>query len=532
MLHSPIRFRKVLFLVSLILLLLSVTTGCSTKEVAIESKGVKEHNTQAFRIGSPWTPKSLDPLQAGWLVLRIGLVDTLVSVDYNAEIAPGLATSWHVSDDGLTWTFELQKGVSFHDGTPFNAEAVKFSLQRLVEEGAMFKHVPIKSIEAENDYTVVITTEEPFAPLPSYLSKGDTAPISKNSLNEKGEIEKPIGTGPYKFDSWVPNQEVTLVKNEQYWGKVPEIDKVIYKGIPEATTRMMMLKNGELEMARLLPADQVVELKSNPDIQVHTGAILRNRTIVLNTLKEPFDDIRVRKAINYAIDKQSISNYVMAGIDEPAQGVFPSISPWANPDIEGYSYDPDQAKTMLSQAGWKDRDNDGVLDKEGKKFEIKLITHFERAELPPMAEVIQSQLQQIGIYVNVQVLEWGGTQALREQGDFDMYLLSRALGFVPDPSYYLISDFHSTSTGSKGSGAYGYKNQRIDQLLQQGQVTMDVEKRHQIYHEVQEIIVDETPVISVSNYANVIATRSYVEGYRIHPTESSFHLENITMKRK
>jgi peptide/nickel transport system substrate-binding protein len=508
-------------------------TGCGTAKTS--SNAVNDNKPQTdstFIIGSPWTPESMDPLQAGWLVLRIGLVDTLVSVDYNADLVPGLAKSWNVSDDGLKWTIELQKGVLFHDGTSFNAEAVKFSLQRVIEKGSMFKQVPIKSIEAANDHTVVITTEEPFAPLPSYLSKGDTAPISKNSFNQKGEMEKLIGTGPYQFDSWVPNQEVTLVKNEKYWGKVPAIDKVIYKGIPEATTRMMMLKNGELDMARLLPADQVAELEGQPDIQVHTGAILRNRTIVLNTLKEPFDDIKVRKAMNYAIDKQAISDYVMAGIDQPAKGVFPSLSTWANPDIKGYPYNPGEAKTMLSEAGWKDTDNDGVLDKDGKRFEINLITHFERAELPPMAEVIQSQLKQIGIQVNVQVLDWGGTQALREKGDFNMYLLSRALGFVPDPSYYLISDFHSSNTGSKGSGAYGYKNPQIDQLLERGQVTMDVEKRRQIYNEVQEMIVDETPVIFISNYANVIATRANVEGYRIHPTESSFHLENITIKTK
>jgi peptide/nickel transport system substrate-binding protein len=530
MLLSYFRFRKMFFLVFLVFLLLSLIIGCSTNDGPSSSKEIEGDNTQTFRIGSPWTPESLDPLQAGWLVLRIGLVDTLVSVDYNAELVPGLATSWHVSDDGLKWTFILKEGVLFHDGTPFNAEAVDFSLKRVIEEGSMLKEVPIKSIEVENEYTFVITIEEPFAPLASYLSKGDTAPFSKNSLNEKGEIEKLIGTGPYKFDSWVPNQEVTLIKNEQYWGKVPQIHKVIYKGIPEATTQIMMLKNGELDMARLLPADQVAQLKNNLDIQVHTEGILRNRNIVLNTQKEPFNDIKVRKAINYAIDKQAISEYVMAGIDEPAKGPFPSISPWSNSKVEGYDYNPNKAKELLAQTGWQDTDNDGVLDKGGKRFEVNLLTYFERAELPPMAEVIQNQLKQIGIQVNVQVLESGGSQAVRERGDFDMYLVARALGFIPDPSFYLVSDFHSSNTGGKGWGAYGYSNQELDELLQVGQVTMDVEKRHQIYNKVQEIIVDETPVIFISNYSNVIATRSNVKGYRIHPTESSFHLENITLK--
>jgi peptide/nickel transport system substrate-binding protein len=530
MLHNHMTFRRILFLVSSLVFLLSMATGCSTNDTAIANKDGQDQNTQVLRIGSPWTPESMDPIQAGWLILRIGLVDTLVGVDYNADLVPSLATSWHVSEDGLKWTFELQKEVSFHDGTPFNAEAVKFSLERVIEKGSMLKGVPIQSIEVKDDHTVTITTEEPFAPLPSYLTKGDTAVISKSSLNEKGEIAKLVGTGPYKFDSWIPNQEVTLVKNEQYWGKVPQIHKVIYKGIPEATTRIMMLKNGELDMARLLPADQVAELRSNPNIQVHTGPILRNRNIILNMTKEPFDDIKVRQAINYAINKQAISEYVMAGIDEAAKGAFPSISSWANPKVIGYDYNPGKAKELLSQAGWKDTDQDGVLDKNGKKLEMKMITFFERAELPPMAEVIQNHLKQVSIQVNIQVLESGGSQALREKGDFDLYLVARALGFVPDPSYYLISDFHSSNTGAKGWGAYGYNNPQIDELLQQGQVTMDTEKRHQIYNRVQELIVDESPVIFISNYANVIATRSNIEGYRIHPTESSFHLENLIIK--
>lgn len=530
MLYNQMTFQRMLFFVSSLVFLFSMATGCSTNDKAIANKERQDQNTQVLRIGSPWTPESMDPIQAGWLVLRIGLVDTLVGVDYNADLAPSLATSWHVSEDGLKWTFELQKEVLFHDGTPFNAEAVKFSLERVIEKGSMLKGVPIQSIEAANDHTIIITTEEPFAPLPSYLTKGDTAVISKNSLNEKGELEKLIGTGPYKFDSWIPNQEVTLIKNEQYWGKVPQIDQVIYKGIPEAKTQIMMLKNGELDMARLLPADQVAELKSDPNIQVHTGPILRNRNIILNTTKEPFDDIKVRQAINYAIDKQAISEYVMGGIDEAAKGAFPSISSWANPKVEGYDYNPGKAEELLSQAGWKDTNQDGVLDKGGKRFEVKMITFFERAELPPMAEVIQDQLKQVGIQVSVQVLESGGAQDLREKGDFDLYLVARALGFVPDPSYYLLSDFHSSNTGGKGWGAYGYSNPQIDKLLQQGQVTMDMEKRHQIYNQVQEIIVNETPVIFISNYSNVIATRSNIDGYRIHPTESSFHLENLTIE--
>ena len=521
------KLKKIALIVSVLFIsvILSITiTGCASNQ-----NNTGEEDAQSLVIGSPWTPKVLDTVKAGYLPLRIGMVDTLVSVNYDAEISPGLAESWKVSGNGLEWTFKLKEGVKFHDGTPCDAEAVKWSLERVLQKGTLLKDVPLKAIEVKDENTLVITTKEPFAPLPAYLAKGEAAPISKNSLNEKGELEKLIGTGPFKFDSWIPNQEVTLVKNKEYWGEVPQLDKVVYKGIPETATRMMMLKSGELDMARLLPADAVEQLKSNTEIKVLTSPILRTRTVIFNLLKEPFNDLKVRKAVNYAIDRKAIVEHIMAGVDMPAKGAFPPTSPWANKDIEGYPYNLEKARQLLAEAGWKDTDNDGILDKNGKPLKIDLITYTERASLPPTAEVMQEQLKKVGIQINLRISEWGGCEAASEKGDFDMFLLARNLGFLPDPSYYLMSDYHSSNTG-KGSGAYGYNNKRVDELVEQAQVTMDLQKRHNLYNEVQEIIVDETPVIFLNHYVNVIAVQSNVHGYKVHPTESCFHLENVYFK--
>ncbi|MDO9573385.1 MAG: ABC transporter substrate-binding protein, partial [Candidatus Contubernalis sp.] len=450
---------------------------------------------------------------------------TLVVVDHDVNLVPGLAKSWEVSDDELKWTFYLQEGVKFHDGTPLNAGAVKWSLERVMEEGTLLKDVPIKSIEAPDDSTLVIVTEEIYAPLDAILAKGEAAPISKNSLDEKGDFKETIGTGPFKLSSWMPGQEVELVKNEYYWGKVPSLDKVVYKGIPEATTRIMMLENNELDVAQILPADMVDQLESNPNINVYTQPILRTRLIILNSVKEPFNDVRVRKAVNYAINRESIVEHVLAGVDVTAKGPFPSTAPWADDNLEGYPFDLEKAKTLLAEAGWEDTDNSGIIKKDGEPFTIDFLTYSTRAELPPMAEVIQDQLKKVGIQANIQVLEWGACSALLEEGKFDMLLMGRNQGFAADPSYYLMSDFHSTNTGS--AGAYGYSNQRVDELIELGQNITNTQERYNYFNEVQEIIVDETPIVFLSHYVNVTAVRSNVQGYQEHPTESCFHLENV-----
>lgn len=493
--------------------------GCIERETKLESP-------QEIIIGSPWAPKSADPYTGGYYLLRNCVVETLVSVDYEGKLAPGLAESWEVSDDGLTWTFHLREGVKFHDGTPFNADAMKSSLERTIEKAAVFKKVPIDSMETKDDYTLKITTKEPFAPLPAYLTKGESAPISSSSFDEKGKFLKPVGTGPFKFESWIPKEELVLVKNDEYWGTKPKLDKVVYKGIPEAPTRILMLEAGELNMARILPTDAVKRLESNKDIKVLTKPIARVRMITFNTQREPFNDKKARQAINYAIDREALIKYVLDDIGTPAKGLFPPVFFWANNDIEGYPHDPEKARKLLEEAGWKDTDADGVLDRNGRPLRITLVTYTERASLPPTAEVIQSQLKEIGIDVDLRVLKSAGAGELRKKGEFDMYLVGRGLLFVPDPDDNMMQDYHS-STPLGGYGGYGYKNERMDELLEKGRVTFDIEERKKIYDELQEIIVDEAPVAYLNYYVNVIAVKSNVHGYQPHPTEYSFHLENV-----
>ena len=505
-------------------------SGCMDKEGTNTEKIEVEKNSgapQELTIGSPWAPKAINPYSGGSYILqRNCIVETLVSIDYKGKLAPGLAESWEVSEDGLTWTFHLRESVKFHDETPFNADAMKSSLERAMEEAAVFKSIPIALVETKDDHTLLITTKEPFAPLPAYLTKGESAPISSSSFDENGKFLEPIGTGPFKFESWKPKEEIRLVKNDDYWGTKPKLDKVVYKGIPEAITRVMMSKAGELNIAQILPPDAVKGLESADNIDVSTKSIGRVRLIGFNMKKEPFNELKVRKAVNYAIDRDALVKYVLEGVGTPARCLFPPEFYWANTDLNGYTYDPEKARNLLEEAGWIDTDDDGVLDKNGKPLKITLLTYTERAALPPTAEMIQSQLAEVGIKSELKVLKCDAASEMKKAGEFDMFLVGRGLLFIPDPDSIMMEDYHSIH-GVDGFLWYGYHNERVNELIDKGRVTMDTEERKGIYDEVQKLVLEDAPIVYLNYYVNIDAVDSSVHGYQMHPNEYSFHLENV-----
>jgi peptide/nickel transport system substrate-binding protein len=483
--------------------------------------------SQELIIGSPWAPKSINPYSGGSYILqRNCIIETLVSIDYEGKLAPGLAESWEVSDDGLTWTFHLREHVKFHDDTPFNADAMKSSLERAMQEAAIFKNVPVDSVKTKDDHTLIITTNESFAPLPAYLTKGESAPISSSSFDENGTFLEPVGTGPFKFESWKPNEEIRLVKNDDYWGTKPKLDTVVYKGVPEAITRVMMARAGELNIAQILPPDAVNSLESEDNIDVFTKSIARTRLIGFNMEKEPFSEQKVRQAVNYAIDRDALVKYVLEGVGTPAKCLFPPEFYWANTDLNGYTYDPTKARKLLEEAGWVDTDDDGVLDKNGKPFEITLLTYTERAALPPTAEMIQSQLGEVGIKSELNVLKYDAASEIKKAGEFDMFLVGRGLLFIPDPDSIMMEDYHSTY-GVDGVVWYGYHNERVNELIDNGRVTMDTKERKRIYDEVQKLVFEDAPIVYLNYYVNIDAVDSSVHGYQMHPNEYSFHLENV-----
>lgn len=243
--------------------------------------------------------------------------------------------------------------------------------------------------------------------------------------------------------------------------------------MPEALTRKMLLDSKDIQIAMILSPDIAEGYTEKADYTVLEQPIARVRMMTFNTEKEPFNDKKVRQAINYAIDRETIVNSVLSGYGTTAEGLFPPQFYWANKDIAPYNYDTEKAKTLLNEAGWVDSNGDGIRDKNGKPMKITFVTYPERAELPPIAEVIQQQLNKVGIETELKVLNYDAAESLRYKGDFNIFLVGRGLLFVPDPDEIMMTDYHSNGTSIDGLGAYRWHNDTVDQLIEQARTTSD-----------------------------------------------------------
>lgn len=494
------------------------------------SVGPARAGEKTLKVGSPLHAKTLDVQKTGYLLMRLGVVEGLTDTDDQLRIQPALATSWQVSADQKTWTFTLRPKVVFHDGTPLTATVMADCLKKLAAKGTLFKNVPITGITVDGPTTLIITTSAPFAPMAAYLARGEAGALAPSSFDAEGNVIKPVGTGPFVFDSWKPNAEIVTTANTAHWsGTRAKVDRVVFKIVPEALTRLAMLRSGELDIAQIVPPDAAKALATDPGFRLQSMPIGRCRIIGFNLARAPFDDLAVRQAVDHAVNRGDLSKYVLEGFGDPAAGLFPPMLFWAGEALACAPHDPAKAKALLAQAGWRDSDGDGVLDKGGSPLAVKLVTYPERAELPPMAEVIQNQLAQVGIKADIVVLQVDAANGMRNRGDFDMFLAGRGLFFVPDPDEVMMSDYFSENTFKDGWGAFHYRNARLDEILLSARAVFDADQRKALYDEAQQILMADIPVVNLNYYVNVDLAASRVSGYRMHPNEQSFRLESVDL---
>jgi peptide/nickel transport system substrate-binding protein len=483
---------------------------------------------KTLKIGSPWGAKTLDVQKQGFLWMRLGVVEGLVDVDQELRLQPALAESWRVSEDKKQWTFKLRPNVRFHDGALFTADIMQDCLTRLMQRGALFENVPIDSLSAPDKETLTITTRVPFAPLPAYLSKGEAAALAPSSFDAQGDVIKPVGTGFFKFESWKVKQEVTVCAFRHHWsGKRAKIDKVIHRFVPEALTRSAMLRSGELDIAQILPPDLATSMTRDPSLKLQSLPITRCRILNFNLNGSPLSDIRVRRAVNYALNRQDLIDFVLDGFGQTAKTIFPDMVFWSNQQALGYGFDAKTAQRLLAEAGWKDMDNDGIREKGGEPLHLKLVTYPNRAELPPLAEVIQNQLLQVGIQVELAIVQVDAASDMRNRGDFDMFLVGRGLLFVPDPNEIFMTDYLTENSAKDGWGPFHYHNATVDELLLAARSEFDTEKRKATYDRVQRLLLADAPSANLNYYVNLDLLSNKIKGYQMHPNEHCFRLESV-----
>ncbi|MGG1661930.1 glutathione ABC transporter substrate-binding protein [Brevibacillus sp. NRS-1366] len=445
--------------------------------------------------------------------------ESLVSRDKNAEYKPTLATDWKQVDD-LTWEFKLREGVTFHDGAPFNAEAVKKTFERVLDPKVASPRASsfsmIKEIKAVDDKTVQFILQYPFAPLLSILASSEGSILSPKAIAEHSDTlsKQPVGTGPFKFESWTPGQDMTLVKNDSYWGEKPKVDKVLYKVVPEDTTRIAMVEAGEAHIGDQLPVTEVERAQATPSMNLVRAEGLGVEYIGFNVQKKPFDDVRVRQAVAHAIEKEAIVKGVYNNVGTEAVSSLSSKVIGYNPNLKDYSYDVNEAKALLAAAGY------------ANGFKTSIVTD-DRKERMNVAEVIQSQLKGIGIDVEIKVMEYGAYLDFTDKGEHAMFIggWGNATG---DGDYNQYNVFHSSSKGSAGNLAF-YNNPEVDKWIEEGRREKDATKRNEIYAKLQEIELKEVPVIPIRTIDHVSVTSKDVNGFWLSPV-GYLMLDEVTVK--
>ena len=448
------------------------------------------------------------------------------------RIVPGLAESWAISKDGLKYTFKLRKGVSFHDGTPLNAEAVKFSIERQIIPEHPFNKLGkypfanyffgnVKAVEAVDPQTVEFILKEPRASFLAVLTAGAASIVSPTAVRKLGVDYPltPVGTGPFKFVAWDRGQRVVLEKNAGYWKHPVKIDRVIYRPIVEGQARLTELLTGALDLIVDTPPDFVPQLESNPKVMVLKQVGVHVWYLGINNQKKPFDDKRVRQALNYAVNKEALVRDVLKGTGSFSRGpVLPNT--WgADAALKAYPYDPERAKKLLAEAGYP----------SGFSTTLWVPESGSGMQLPvAMSTVIQSNLKAVGVNVALQTMEWGAYLAKLRTKEQDLFALSWMAG-NEDPDLVMYPLLHSSQWTPNGPNRALYKNEKYDELLHQARLTTDQKKRAELYREAQRILVDDAPWVFVDHEIQTAAHAKRVQGFKLHPS-FDLRVETISLK--
>ncbi len=485
------------------------------------ASGVFASGPDELIIGKPFGPSvSLpDPAKGhnGWYTNEAGVTETLFVLDFNMNLSPWLTESFK-SISPLAWEIKLKKGIRFHDNTPMNASAVRWSINRIIDEKSKVFNkriqelLDIKTITVKDDYTLVFETHKPNAVFLYDLTSPGTGIIGPGSNREKI-----FGTGPFVLERVVPKEQMIVCRFDKYWGGRPKLAKVHLKIVRNPTTRMLAFEAGQLDVATNFPENDAKRIASREGVRIIHIPTNRLCFFFVRVADGPLANPCVRKAINYAINRQEIVDAVLAGVGgEVGASVFPKILPWSNRNLKPYLYDPARASKLLAEAGAKDSNQDGILEIGGQPLLLNLWTYEERASLKPAMELVQAQLREMGIATKLKVTRKGSpiNQAMRK-GEVHLNLQMWNVAPQGDPDYFISNVF----TGTARSNLMGYHNPELDALAAKGKVTFDQKERKKIYDRIQEIIFDESPVIVLFHKSMVSAVYDYVENYRIHPSE-------------
>ncbi|MCB8838954.1 ABC transporter substrate-binding protein [Aurantimonas sp. VKM B-3413] len=477
-------------------------------------------------VGQIAEPKSLDPqavTATNDFRILMNVYDGLVRFKKGTlEVEPALAKSWDISDDGMTYTFHLRDGVTFQDGTPFDAEAVKFTFDRMLKDDHPFHDTgpfplafffsQVDTVTAKDKQTVVFQLKEPFAPFLSNLAYPTGLIVSPAAVKQYGKDfgRHPVGTGAFKFAEWDPNAKVVVTRNDDYWDGAPKLEAVVFRPIADANTRVAEMLSGGIDLMVEVPPDSLGQFRDNASYKVYEQAGPHLWFLILNTKEGPFSDKRVRQAVNYAIDKKTLVNDVLQGTADVAAGPIPPAFGWANDgSVDPYPYDPEKAKELIRQAG-----------AEGKTVTF-YVAEGGSGMLDPvaMATAIQADLKKVGLNVRIETYEWNTFLANVNPGLQGKADMAEMAWMTNDPDTLPFLALRTDAMPDKGGFNSGYySNQKVDQLLDAARKTTDQAKRGKLYGEVQKIVHDDAPWAFIANWKQNAVSTAQVQGFELEPS--------------
>ncbi|MDQ7828961.1 MAG: ABC transporter substrate-binding protein [Armatimonadota bacterium] len=474
----------------------------------------------------------LDPpasfsLATGMVVGR-NLFDRLVEHDERLNIVPGLATSWSTSRDGRTWTFRLRRGVRFHDGTPFTADAVVFNVQRALDPqlrlpAGAFAWAGVRAARKVDDFTVELVTDEPLAPLLNNIAdSGLGAIVSPRAVQAARDPREfvPVGTGPFKFVRWTPDGEIVMEANRDYWGGPPRLERVVVRISPVPATRVSQLEAGEADLITQVPLAEVGRLRGVRGIEVGIRPSTSWTYIALNNLKPPFTDVRVRRAFNYAVNKRLIVDRILFGVGEVADSPIGSAYR-DHHSARVYEYEPATARRLFEEAGWRPGP-DGFRQKDGARLAATLWVPVGRfAEGTAIAQAVASFLRGVGADVRVEEIEFATylAEARRGPGESRIEMVMAGWGTAdPDTGMRLV--LHSSQWPPAGNNLAFYRNLELDALLERARTTLDPQARRALYQRAQTLVMNDAPWLFLHERREAVAWRSAVRGVRFIPSSA------------
>lgn len=475
--------------------------------------------------GLTLAPSGIDPHVDASSELGIPLTsvyDTLVYQDLDGSFVAGLAERWEVSDDGLVYTFNLRRDVHFHDGTPFNAQAVQFNLDRIRDLGAASRKAggmlgPYARTEVVDEYTVRLHLSEPYAPLLDSLSQvylGMASPAAVQQWGSEYQLHQ-VGTGPFIFQEYLPNDHLTLARNPDYaWA--PEVydhdgpaylDEIEFRFYVDPAVRALALESGEAHVMGEIPPQDAVRLEGDERFALHLVPVPGHPLqFFINSARPPTDDLRVRQAILYAADRESIVNTVFLAYSPVAWGPLAASTMGYEPQMEGtYAHDPARANALLDEAGWVDTDGDGVRDKDGQPLVLQAYLQGW-GYLPEVGQLLQSQLHDVGMEMQMQTVAYPAAVEAASQG---LHHLAPMVFSSSDPSVLNLIFPSSSEPGFNWSKT---DDAELAGYLAEAVHTMDLNRRAELYSQAQIRIMDLALILPIRDYVNINAASSRVHG--------------------